>query len=250
LILYTPHLTIALISGCASEINRIKEEQALKISNKTMGQLVAQFVEKMSTMPEANIKEPETLEEPWVHIEFNIECSNDYYEERKSCLAMIVSERNELIHHFSSKYDLNSIHDCEKAVKYLNQQRENAILELECLQNRVKNFKKACGMAASFWSAAEFDKLFGEMLLNQSRIVQLLCDFAKNKMWPGGWASLSSAGNFIKQNEPDELDSFKERYGYKKLKELVLATNLFDVREESIEGGGYRVMFRAKSDLF
>jgi hypothetical protein len=38
----------------------------------------------------------------------------------------------------------------------------------------------------------------------------------------------------------------KERYGYKTLKSLILATEVFDVIEEASDRGGVRVLYRVK----
>ena len=64
---------------------------------------------------------------------------------------------------------------------------------------------------------------------------------------PDGWALMNVAGQLIKQNAPEELAILKEKYGHKSLKSLILATEIFDVYEESTQKGGIRVLYKLKS---
>ncbi|WP_165905423.1 OST-HTH/LOTUS domain-containing protein [Parashewanella spongiae] len=84
--------------------------------------------------------------------------------------------------------------------------------------------------------------------LRSSKIIHLLCDISEQSIENNGWVLLSTAGNIIKKQLPDELEHMKERYGHSSLKSLILASELFDVGEEKTPKGGKRVLFRL-SDL-
>ena len=45
------------------------------------------------------------------------------------------------------------------------------------------------------------------------------------------------------------MGQLKDRYGYKTLKELILATEFFDIREEPTKKGDVRVLYRPKPEL-
>ncbi|WP_411725900.1 hypothetical protein [Methyloglobulus sp.] len=60
---------------------------------------------------------------------------------------------------------------------------------------------------------------------------------------------LTTAAQFIHQHAPEEVVGLKKRYGYKTLKEVILATEFFDVIEEQTNKGGTRVLYRIKPDL-
>lgn len=60
---------------------------------------------------------------------------------------------------------------------------------------------------------------------------------------------LSSAALSIRQQVPEAVANLKERYGHKKLKGIILATEYFDICEEPTEKGGIRVLYRIKPDL-
>lgn len=45
------------------------------------------------------------------------------------------------------------------------------------------------------------------------------------------------------------MEQLKSKWGYEKLKDLVLASELFDIFEETTAKGGARVMYRSKPEL-
>jgi len=74
-----------------------------------MGQVVGQFLENTFPGSKETTSAPEELKEIWFSFGCTIKCNAAYYEERKSGLASIVSERNDLIHHLLPKWDFNSL---------------------------------------------------------------------------------------------------------------------------------------------
>jgi hypothetical protein len=81
----------------------------------------------------------------------------------------------------------------------------------------------------------------------KSPVVMLLEDIAVQKARPDGWVPLSIAGQIIKQHAPDEISALHEKFGSKTMKALVLATEMFELCEESTDGGGIRVLYRLKT---
>ncbi len=50
----------------------------------------------------------------------------------------------------------------------------------------------------------------------------------------------------IRQHAPEEIVKLKEKYAHKTLKQLMMATELFDIKEESTDKGGIRVLYKLK----
>ncbi len=68
------------LSGFASEIKTLKQDQENKINKQTMGTLVGQYVENSNPLTEATSLEPEQLNEAYFSFSFRVECDEDYYQ--------------------------------------------------------------------------------------------------------------------------------------------------------------------------
>lgn len=63
-----------------------------------------------------------------------------------------------------------------------------------------------------------------------------------------GWTLLSTAGNIIKRDAPDELQELRKRFGHSTLKGVLLAAALFDVEEEPTSAGETRTIYRINAN--
>ena len=64
-----------------------------------------------------------------------------------------------------------------------------------------------------------------------------------------GWTSLHTAASLIGNSAPEELVDMKEKYGHKKFKNFILATQVFDLKEEITDKGGIRLLYRSKGPV-
>lgn len=160
-------------------------------------------------------------------------------------LAAIVIERNDLIHHLLPKWNMHSLESSAEIEKYLDQQREKILPELEILKSYLKAFKEFIEYFASDEGKKEIDLL----ILRQSQLVAWFYNIAEQKARPDGWAALNDAINIIRQHNPNQLADLEKKFGYKKLKETILATEFFDIYEEPTKGDGIRLLYRIKPDL-
>ncbi|MCQ3980366.1 MAG: hypothetical protein DPW09_43695, partial [Anaerolineae bacterium] len=71
-------------------------------------------------------------------------------------------------------------------------------------------------------------------------------DIAEQTTRPDGWTPIDRAGHLIKQRVPEEIASLKKSFGYKSLKEFILAAKIFDVYEEPSNNGSIRILYRKK----
>lgn len=216
-----------------------------------MGQVANKFIKDMfsASDSEETVNVPEELTEIFISFNYKIECDNSYYEERKSALALVVAERNDLIHHLLPKWNINSFESTTEIEKYLDQQREKILPELELLKAYIKTMQELKKEFADFLASDEGTKQLELSFLRQSQLVAWLFNIAEQRSRPDGWVVLASAAQLIHQNIPQEITNLEKRYGYKKMKEIMLATEFFDINEELTDKGGIRVLYRIKPDL-
>lgn len=236
------------IDGYGSELQARREEKGAAISKKTMGQLVGDFV-KGHLGPETSRREaPAELREVWFSFRFDVEADQEFYEQRRTALADIVAERNELIHHLLPQWNLTSSDSTREVAEYLDRQREKGLAEFEVLRGVVKAFEEARRVHADFLASEEGEKELKLLLLRSSSLVNLLVDIAHRFAREDGCVLLNTASDLLKEHAPEEYASMSKLHGFKSLKALILATGLFDVIEEPTKRGGQRVYYRVKPE--
>lgn len=232
-------------SGSIDNLKENIERQNASVSKKTMGSLVGEFLE--STHKEQ--EEPEDIGELYtIHMSFNfrIDCDEVYYEKRKKKLAEIVSQRNDLVHHLLPRFNLQSIESCVEIEQYLDEQHKQLEPEVENLKRLIKSFQKTKKELFEYVASEEYWTEMRLSELRHSRLVMWLGQIAEKAARKDGWTYLNTAGQVLQTQQPEELANFKKLYGYKSLKEIILAPQLFDFMEEKTEKGGVRVMYRLK----
>jgi len=239
-------ITNGRMSGYMSELVENQERRSVSIHKHTMGQLVGQFMDNTYQGLEESDQTPVEVKEPYISFSFMIETNSDFYESKRQALKALVDGRNDLIHHRSPRFTLDSIESCLEVEQYLDQQREKLIPEYEHLQSTIKKFDECRKTVADFLNSDEGEKQFNLSCLQQSQLSACLFDYAKENTRSDGWVILSSAANFIRQYSPKELTDLEKMHGHKKLKNFMLATELFDISEEQTDKGGIRVLYRVK----
>jgi OST-HTH/LOTUS domain len=96
-------------------------------------------------------------------------------------------------------------------------------------------------------ASSEGEQAFELAWIHQSPIVCLLRECALQLSRPDGWVVLASAGRIIWEHEPEDAKLLKERYGYSTLKQLVIATQMFEIKDEPTLKG-FRTVYRLKTD--
>ena len=242
-------ITNGRMSGYMSELVENQERRSVSIHKHTMGQLVGQFMDNTYQGLEESDQTPVEVKEPYISFSFMIETNSDFYESKRQALKALVDDRNDLIHHRSPRFTLDSIESCLEVEQYLDQQREKLIPEYEHLQSVIERFEESRKLTADFLNSDEGKKQFNLSFLQQSQLSAYLFDFYKENSRSDGWVMLSSAASFIRQHVPKELTDLEKRHGHKKLKSFMLATEIFDISEELTDKGGTRVLYRIKPEL-
>ena len=223
--------------GYTSEIKSIRDRQTEEVQKKTLGQLIGQYTKDNQPLSDPEPREGSEIpkEAYWTVTSWT---RNDplYFESKEKRLRSLASERNELVHHLLQRINAESIESWRETEQYLDCQREKILPELTELQSKIDILKK--GMKKCF-----------ELLTHQeSNFAIMLCDIANEASRSDGWTSLDIAGKLIRQHAPEEIPNLKKKYGNKTLKDLILATELFDISEESTGKGCVRVFYRLKHE--
>lgn len=231
------------IEGCISEIKGNLEHRAEDIYKRTMGQLVGQYLE--NTYSEENEEHPEEPREAYFSLTLMLNNDAASYEAKKQTFASLVAERNDLIHHLIPRLNSDSAESWIKVERYLDNQREKLLPELDQLMTIVNRFQEILKVLEGFLASDEGKRAF-KSSWQQSRLALLLGEIADQDARHDGWTLLSIAGKLVWQDAPEEMATLNSRYGHKSLKSLLLATELFDVAEEPTVKGGTRVLYRRK----
>lgn len=234
-------------SGGMSELPTAISKKQEAIKTQTLGQLVGQYTEESITTDDSDDTELEDTDEPQFSFRFRTQFTPKDYAEKKKVLLQLVNERNQLMHHFLPKLNANSNENLEKLSLELDSLNQRVVTEIRFLQSILKSLKESRRILSDFLSSKEFEKEFELKWLQQSDLVITLCDIASQISRTDGWSSLPLAGKLLRNSFPEEALGMKERYGYKSLKKLLLATEMFEVMDEETKSGGTRLMFRRKS---
>jgi hypothetical protein len=241
-------LTNGPISGHLSELTQIREKRANKIRQKTMGSLVGEFVEN-TFLPSTKSATPTRLKEPYLSFSFSVEADADRYENIKQELKSLVDDRNDLTHHFLTRFNPESLESCLEANNYLDQQRERLLPQYDHLKSLIQALDEAMKAHVDYLNSEEGQKEFERQFLLQSSLVQLLLHVSVQNPRVDGWTYLSVAISQIRQILPGEMEQLERRWGYRNLADLMQASELFDIRKEAVADGGYRLVYRAIPEL-
>lgn len=153
----------------------------------------------------------------------------------------LVDDRNEIIHHFIDRWNIQDLASMKDAEKYLDDQRMEIIDRIRYFHELHRFLNGAMEDTQSFLRSDIFK------LLN-SNTIQILNHHAWATKRPDRWAVLNTAATLIDRNCRDEYDALKKRFGVSKLKDLMGKLDIYEYSEETTEGGGTRVLYRHKQE--
>jgi hypothetical protein len=237
------------LSGSVSDIEVRKAKRNELIHKQTMGSLVGQLVDEVYSNTHEEAEFPVDIEEPHLAFSFKMEMNPADLEAKKKTLATIVDSRNDLIHHMLPRLIENTMECWTAALHYLEGQHEKLLPEITSFKNIIQTLQKSAEISAAFAQSDEFEKYMELTWLQESELIKLIWDIANQATLPGGWVSLSKAGREIRARAPGEMETIHERFGHKKLIDLINASELFEVRDELIPKGGMRKLYRIKPVL-
>ena len=239
-------LSNSRVAGTVSTLVNNHKKQSEAVHKQTMGNLVGQFVDNIFVEFDGYSEPAIEPTEAHISISFNVEAEADFYESKKQSLKLLVDYRNDLIHHVLPRFNLDSIESCLEIEEYLDHQRERLIPEFDFIQGLLKDFAKGMKHQSDFLSSEEGIKQLELCFLQESQLVLSLLDISIQHARSDGWALLDNADQQLRASLPEPMGKLKERYGYRTLREVVIASELFELLEESTKKGGLRFLYRQK----
>lgn len=240
-------ITTSSFSGFVSELENNFLRKKEDIHTKSMGLLIRQYLE--NTYAEENYSEKfdSEITEPYFSTKLSFSIDAEYLEMKKQSLQTLVDERNNLVHHLLLKIDLHSVESCLAMNEYLDYQREKQNIEEEELKSILKNISDTWAELKAFYDSEEGLKSIELSILQSSSIVTALYDLSTRIARPDGWTLLDNAGRELHSMMPNDLIKLKKKY--KSLKEIILASELFELEIEATPKNGMRVLYRLKPEL-
>lgn len=155
------------IAGSSSDLFDNRTAQYGAVATKTMGQvvgsLVGNFIVPTSNSPSSSNADepPENLTKPWVRMASRIEFSEENFKRIELSLATLVDLRNDLVHHFLEKYDIESEPGClGTADTYLDECFKLIDSSHEEMMQLARHSADTRAAMANFINSAEFEGLF------------------------------------------------------------------------------------------
>ena len=236
-------------SGPAEAIQRQQVRRDQLIGKQTLGTLGGQFVtEVFSPLDDTENDNEPKFQSPYFTFNYSIQSDGAYVQQRAAALKLVVDERNELVHHFLSKWTRASLESTQAADQHLDQQHARVCIEFETLRAYLEGLQRSRELLGTFMSSPKYATQMEQLWLQGSRVVQLLTEMSRNAGSAEGWVRLDAAGQALWANAEEDMSSLQAMYGYNKLKPLVVASQVFEVRDERLSNGCSQVSFRIKRD--
>ncbi len=221
---------------------RIEKKRA-DVNKRTMGQLVGNFLENTySDFEDSGDRAESDL--PHFSFDFRVQADEAYYETKKTTLASIVAERNELIHHLLPRYRFQSDESLIECGKYLDEQHERLKPEIKDMEALVESFIKGRKELAEYLQSDDYVRDSRLADIRENPVIIWLGQIAREACREDGWALLSVAGKILKTQKPEEVASCLKLCGVKTLKGILLASEIFELKEEPTSSGGIRLLYR------
>lgn len=232
--------------GTAADLVERLQRRATAVNKHTLGMLVGKYTNGYLADAEETSQAPVKIADGWVSVTDTTRGSEEFYEAQRANMKLLTDERNELVHHFLPRWESDSLERLTAAATYLDAQREKVLPMFEHLKNVAIGMQKARQTLATIVAFPEWEHQFELLWLQQSPLISLLQDVATQEARADGWTYLSRAGDEAKLRESDAMEHMQERYGHSTLKQLLLASELFEIREEALPNGGSRTLYRVR----
>lgn len=229
-----------------STAKTMREERAESIRIKTLGQVAGQVVEELFAAFHAESSAPDEITEPWIGFSFRIGSDPDEIAANYKTLKALIAERNDLVHHLLSRWNLHDADSCNTLSAELDEQRARIIRETERYRAYTNAVREMARELQAFIDSDEGKRQFDVMFLQSSRLAMLLAQIATTQARADGWTLLSVAGAELNNLIPKQFAELKREHGEGSLHKLVAAIGLFDVHSETTPNGGTRSVYRTR----
>lgn len=235
-------------SAPLSKIKAVHAKDACAIRVRSLGQVGGQVLDALYGVSNSESSAPDAISEPWLAFSFRIDADPASGEASRNALKELIRERNDLVHHLLSRWNLREPESSRALSVELDEQRSRIVHEIERYRAYANGLKEIASELRAFIDSDEGKRFFDLVALQQSRLVATLTSVATENARADGWTLLSTAGHRLSQLLPDEFSRLKKLHGEGSLEKLVRATQRFEVRSEPTQAGGTRVIYRPDVD--
>jgi hypothetical protein len=236
------------ISGLSDEIG----DAAAKLREQVAGETLGTVMRRAIDAPGLRAREQERieaaiLEQGCVHLEFGFDftiADGKPDAAWREGLELMVEHRNDLVHQFLERFDLDTPEGCQQAGLYLDEQHARHAPLVEDLRRRCEGIATSANM---LFAALKQEDILAEFLHGHLRLKleEVLRRVAVDKARADGWTYLSLAGDELAGEDPGLLKRLEEAFGHRGLKQAVTAMGGWQLCEEPTGGEGMRVLFRS-----
>lgn len=117
-------IVLSDLNGNMSELKGVYQKRLKDVDRHTMGLLVDKLIDILYSAADADADAPDDLKEAWVAFKFRIEGGAAQKKATKKALALVVKERNRLVHKMLGEFDSASVESCRALIDLLDQQQE------------------------------------------------------------------------------------------------------------------------------
>ena len=219
----------------------IEEKEKLKdsIQKKSMGILINEFLYKS----EGTLKEDEENSKETFFF-FDVDLSPYFMDEKIITLKYLLEERNKLIHHAYTEFNMDTVISCTAIIDFLDNQQVRIKNEINTFIPIIKTIEKLKKELVEAFKSDEFKEEFFWGWIRTSNLIIEIINIYEKTVKENGWASFSMLGIEIRKNALKEVELLKEKYQCKSLKELLIKTKMFDFHLE-----GTFVLYRIKPEF-
>jgi hypothetical protein len=225
------------------------EDRVTQVQKQTLGIVVGRFTKETLVTGSESFDSPGDVAEPKLSLNFRLEIDGAARVAHEAELEAMVDARNELIHQLAQRHDFRTMNGCEDAVRYLESQFERYKPMRDRIRDVARYMDEDRQTLLAHLASEDGQRQIEVAILQQSRLISSLVVISMEIGASDGWVPLGTAGRLLHERLPDVMSKLKERYGHRTLKPVLIASELFDVREQPTANGGTRTEFRVKPKL-
>lgn len=235
------------------------EERKNEVATKTLGQLVGELTGSylLSKDESREVRDNDDGQLDLSRHSFRMQCSMDIEDERyqkvEAGLRQLVAIRNELVHHFLERFNLNDESCLMNANVYLDEAYQEIDERFLELRDWVKSMDDIRLQVKSFIDSHEFKQFFNYEVFPgrpvdwpNTPIIRFLTQ-AEDSYRLDGWTKLEDAISFVRKQRPD---LGPKKYGCSSWRHVLHESGMFDLdKRQDVGAGGKQVWYRSKSKV-
>lgn len=211
-------------------------------SSKTLGALIGQLVGSYFKTDGDDFFDPVTssvAQTSGFGIRLQVGMDKEEHARTQLELASFVKLRNDLVHHFADKYDLQSLEGCTAAQQELLVSYERIDAEYGRLHEWSEEFQKIREMMQGLMDSPQYREMVVNGICPDGTIIWPLAGIvyclrrASTELSRDGWTPVAAAAKFIRRHEPEQVP---EKYGCRSLQQVLSESRLFDIERRDVNG--------------